>query len=209
MDTHRGEFRIETMCEVLRVSRSGYYAWRRRPRSQRDETNASSPRPSGGLTRRAAGSMDRRGLRSASTPWHRLRTPSRGSPDARRGDPFEDEAPVPLHRHEARGDAHRPEPPRALLYAPRANRVWASDITIVRTAEGWLHVAIVLDLFSRKIVGWAMSKTVTQTLRSKTCRWRSRIGVRTRALCITPIAGGSTCRPPTRNCSTSMERSAA
>ena len=40
MDAHRGEFRIETMCEVLGVSRSGYYAWRRRPRSRRDETDA-------------------------------------------------------------------------------------------------------------------------------------------------------------------------
>ena len=43
MDAHRGEFRIGTMCEVLGVSRSGYYAWRRRPRSLRDETNATLP----------------------------------------------------------------------------------------------------------------------------------------------------------------------
>jgi putative transposase len=48
--------------------------------------------------------------------------------------------------------------------AARPNRVWASDITIVKTAEGWLHLAIVLDLFSRKVVGWSTSTAVTQTL---------------------------------------------
>ena len=51
---------------------------------------------------------------------------------------------------------------RFIVGAP--DRTWAADITIVRTGEGWLHLAIVLDLFSRKIVGFAMSERVHQTL---------------------------------------------
>jgi putative transposase len=48
--------------------------------------------------------------------------------------------------------------------AARPNQVCASDITLVKTVEGWLHLAIVLDLYSRKIVGWATSPAVTQAL---------------------------------------------
>lgn len=165
METHRGEFRVGTMCEVLDVSRSGYYAWRRRPRSLRDETNArlietirslheesrriyGSPRIYAALRRRGiacgrhrvARLMRDEGLRSKTTRRFRSIATKR------------EEMPAAPNRLKRCFTARRP------------NRVWASDITIVKTAEGWLHLAIVLDLYSRKIVGWATSPTVTQTL---------------------------------------------
>src|SRR5690606_37376824 len=48
--------------------------------------------------------------------------------------------------------------------APAPNRVWLSDITYIATAEGWLYLAAVLDLYSRRIVGWAMDKQMTDAL---------------------------------------------
>lgn len=165
MDAHRGQIRIGTMCEVLGVSRSGYYAWRRRPRSSRDETNAmltqtirrihdesrqiyGSPRIYAALRQRGidcgrhrvARLMRHEGIRSKTKRRFRYIATKR------------EETPAAPNRLERRFSAARP------------NRVWASDITIVKTAEGWLHLAIVLDLFSRKVVGWATSTAVTQTL---------------------------------------------
>ena len=165
MDAHRGEFRIGTMGEVLGVSRSGYYAWRRRPRSLRDEANEKltqtirrihdesrriygSPRiyaalQQGGIAcgrHRVARLMRDEGIRSKTKRRFRYIATKRAETPA---------APNRLER---------------CFTAARPNRVWASDITIVKTAEGWLHLAIVLDLFSRKVVGWATSKAVTQTL---------------------------------------------
>jgi len=165
MDAHRGEFRIGTMCEVLGVSRSGYYAWRRRPRSLRDETNAKltetiraiheesrriygSPRIYAALQHRGvacgrhrvARLMREEGIRSKTKRRFRSIATKRGETPA---------APNRLER---------------CFTAARPNRVWVSDITLVKTAQGWLHLAIVLDLFSRKVVGWATSTAVTQTL---------------------------------------------
>ena len=55
--------------------------------------------------------------------------------------------------------------------APAPNRVWLADITYIPTAEGWLYLAAVMDLFSRKIVGWAMRDHMRVELAR--CRWRS------------------------------------
>jgi transposase InsO family protein len=165
MDAHRGEFRIGTMCEVLGVSRSGYYAWRRRPRSLRDETNAKltetirviheesrriygSPRIHATLQHRGIACGRHRVARLMRDEGIRSNTKRRFRSIATK----REETPAAPNRLERRFTAARP------------NRVWASDITIVKTAEGWLHLAIVLDLFSRKVVGWAMSTAVTQTL---------------------------------------------
>jgi transposase InsO family protein len=165
MDAHRGEFRIGTMCEVLGVSRSGYYAWRRRPRSLREETNAKLTEMIRGIheqSRRIYGSpriyatLQQRGIACGRHRVARLmREEGIRSKTKRRFRSIatkREEAPAAPNRLERRFTATRP------------NRVWASDITIVRTAEGWLHLAIVLDLFSRKVVGWATSTAVTQTL---------------------------------------------
>ena len=50
------------------------------------------------------------------------------------------------------------------FYVPKPNRVWAGDITYVPTRKGWLYLATVMDLYSRKIVGWSMNKTMTAAL---------------------------------------------
>jgi transposase InsO family protein len=165
MDAHRGEFRIGTMGEVLGVSRSGYYAWRRRPRSLRDESNAKltqtirriheqsrriygSPRVYAALQQRGIACGRHRVARLMRDEGIRSKTKRRfRSIATKRG-----ETPAAPNRLERRFTAARP------------NQVWASDITIVKTAQGWLHLAIVLDLFSRKVVGWATSMAVTQTL---------------------------------------------
>jgi putative transposase len=165
MDAHRGEFRIGTMCEVLGVSRSGYYAWRRRPCSPRDEINArltetirqiheesrriyGSPRVYAALRRRGIACGRHRVARLMRDEGIRSRTKRRFRYIATK----REETPAAPNRLERRFTASAP------------NRVWASDITIVKTAEGWLHLAIVLDLYSRRIVGWATSHAVTQTL---------------------------------------------
>ena len=165
MDAHRGEFRIGTMGEVLGVSRSGYYAWRRRPRSLRDEANAKLTQTIRRIheeSRRIYGSpriyaaLQQRGIACGRHRVARLmRDEGIRSKTKRR------------FRYIATKRAETPAAPNRLerrFNAARANRVWASDITIVKTAEGWLHLAIVLDLFSRKVVGWATSTAVTQTL---------------------------------------------
>jgi transposase InsO family protein len=153
------------MCEVLGISRSGYYAWRRRPRSLRDETNAmladtirsihaesrgiyGSPRVYAALRRLGIACGRHRVARLMRDDGIRSRTKRRFRYIATK----REEGPAAPNRLERRFRTIRP------------NRVWVSDITIVKTAEGWLHLAIVLDLFSRRIVGWAMSTTVTQTL---------------------------------------------
>jgi transposase InsO family protein len=57
-----------------------------------------------------------------------------------------------------------PNLPQRRFHAAEPNRTWVSDITYLRTGQGWLHLAIVLDLFSRRIVGWAMHANLTQEL---------------------------------------------
>ena len=105
------------------------------------------------------------GVRSPSPPGHRLRTPPGGADHcARKGSRSKTKR---RFRYIATKREEMPAAPNRLercFTAAGPNRIWASDITIVKTAEGWLHLAVVLDLFSRKIVGWAMSEAVTQTL---------------------------------------------
>ena len=153
------------MCKVLDVSRSGYYAWRGRPPSKREMANRrlykkikavyneshqtyGSPRiyealKQQGITcseNRVARLMRLRGLRAKKTK--RFKTTTKRDKAARA-------APNLLERD---------------FTADRPNQKWVTDITYIRTAEGWLYLAAVLDLFSRRIVGWAMSDRMTSDL---------------------------------------------
>ena len=168
IDDYRDEFPVSLMCKVLDVSRSGYYAWRERPPSKREMANRElyrkieavydeshgtygSPRIYRELKRqgvpcsenRVARLMRLRGLRAKQTKRYKTTT--------------------------RRNKAH-PVAPNVLkrdFVAVRPNEKWLADITYIPTQEGWLYLAAALDLFSRLIVGWAMSDRMTSDLTIK------------------------------------------
>ena len=163
---HRGIWPAEWLCEALGVSRGGFHAWLTRPpsrRSRSDETLAVKVRNS------FIGSDRTYGARRV---WHDL---------------LADGISCGLHRIERlmRSQALRARPKRRRLppdtgdrsmgtvpsnvldrqfAAPAPNRKWVADFTYVWTAEGWLYVAAVVDLFSRRVVGWSMSAAMTAQL---------------------------------------------
>ena len=154
-----GDYPVDAACAVLGVSRSGYYAWRGRPRSpraaRREELAAKvravhaehrkvygSPRVSRVLKASGEAACENTVARVMRQHQIRARTSRKFVPrttDSRHGKPVADNV---LGR---RFDAARP------------NRKWAADITYVPTAEGWLYLAGVIDLCSRKVVGWSMA----------------------------------------------------
>ena len=153
------------LCEALRVSRSGYYRWLQSPQSARNVANAQlkmeieaiflqhrrnygSPRITEVLRQKGIKCNHKRVERLMRSSGCRARQHRRYrvvTTDSRHDHPI---APNRL--------------PELEVLAP--NQAWCVDITYVQTGEGWLYVAGVLDLFSRKIVGWAMADHMTVSL---------------------------------------------
>jgi len=158
VETHRQIWRIERLCAALRVSRSGYYAWRARPPSARDQANTAlltQIRALHAEAREAYGAgkiwrvLNTRGVRCGRHRVARLRR-AHGI-EARR-----------MRRFRLAYAARNGTPPAPNLvarhfHAAAPNRVWAGDITFIPTRRGWLYLAVLLDLYSRRVVGWAMS----------------------------------------------------
>jgi transposase InsO family protein len=151
-------FPIEPMCRVLGVSSSGYYAWQQRPVSERakaDERLAVEVVAAHKRSRATYGSprvhadLRARGVRVGRKRIERLMREQ--GIQARRKRRF---------RRTTDSNHANPIAPNILArrFAPVApNAVWVTDVTYVWTDEGWLYLAIMLDLFARKVVGWATS----------------------------------------------------
>jgi transposase InsO family protein len=159
------EYPVDFMCEILSVSTSGYYAWRKRDNSGKEgrelkllraiEDVHQSSRATYGSPRvfaqlkgmghevgktKVERTMKKHGIRAKTKRKFRHTT------DSKHNLPV---APNLLDRN------FSPEKP---------NQVWASDLTYVWTKEGWLFLAVIVDLFSRQIVGWSLDKTMTKEL---------------------------------------------
>ena len=163
---HRGIWAVDWMCEALGVSRGGVYAWLTRPRSQRsrsDEELGAKVRASFLASDRTYGA--RRVWRDlladgASCGLHRIERLMRlqalkARPRRRR---------LPPDLGERQAGAVAPNVLDRTFEAAAPNRKWIADFTYVWTAEGWLYVAAVIDLFSRRVVGWSMSASMTAQL---------------------------------------------
>lgn len=171
---HRDSFPVAVMCEVLRVSKSGYYGSIDRPPSPRAERRA---RIRDSVHRAHADSHGIYGSYKVTEMLHQrddLETACRNTvartmrelglksrvsrafrPTTTQADPTRQPAPNTLDRD---------------FSAEAPNRKWATDITYLPTAAGWVYLAVVIDLFSRKVVGWAMSTSLATELVSNALR---------------------------------------
>lgn len=163
---YREEFEITVMCRVLAVSRSGYYAWRKRPPSARkmaDQALSQQIKDIHQQSRQTYGSpriqaeLAENGVNCGTKRVARLMR--------------DEELFAKQHRkfRVSTTDSAHPYPvaPNLLdqdFSASRPNEKWLTDITYIPTAEGWLYLAVVLDLYSRRIVGWAMSNSLERPL---------------------------------------------
>ena len=165
IDAHRGRWPVRTLCDALHVGPAGYYAWRDRPPSPREQ-------------RRSA-------LRGEIAAIHARVKARYGSPRVHaelvgRGHPccvntvakIMREAGIAAKtqrkfRHTTDSNHDRPVAPNVLdrqFDAAGPNQAWVADITFVPTREGWLYLAVVEDLFARRVVGWSMDARMTSRL---------------------------------------------
>ena len=158
IEDQRDNWPVRVMCDALSVSPSGYYAWRSRPESRRKSANRAllvdiqrvharhrerygAPRIHAELCaegqtvgrKRIERMMRHHGIRARAPRRYRVCTT-----DSKHSLPV---APNLLDQN---------------FVADRPNQVWLADITYIPTAEGWLYLAAILDLFTRKVIGWAM-----------------------------------------------------
>ena len=154
------------LCEALGVSRSGFYAWLNRPRSRRsleDETLGQQARLSFIDSDRTYGARRVwRDVLEAGYPCglHRIERLMRIQ--ALRARPRRRS--MPVDRGERSTAAIAPNLLAREFEASAPNQKWAADFTYLWTAEGWLYVAVVMDLYSRRIVGWSMQSHMTTQL---------------------------------------------
>lgn len=165
IDAEKAHFPVDTLCRVLEVSRSGYYAWRLRSRSRRRAEDAR-------LAVQIAGAH-RRSRRTYGSPrvHAELRTQGVAVSRKRVARLMREQGlcGVTPRRFVCTTDARHDEPiaPNLLdrqfeVQAP--NVAWVGDVTCVATGEGWLFLAVLIDLFSRRVVGWATSATNDRAL---------------------------------------------
>jgi transposase InsO family protein len=160
VDAEKAHFPIKVLCEVLDVSRSGFYAWKTRPPSGREKSDerlaveiaaahAKSQKRYG--SPRVHRALRKKGIRVGKKRIARLMR--KNGIIARQKRRF---------RRTTDSNHANPIAPNVVTrdFEPAGpNQVWAGDVTYVATNEGWAYLAVLLDLFSRRVVGWAMSET--------------------------------------------------
>lgn len=168
IEAHRGEYAVSLMCRVLQVSRSGFYEWMKRDPSEgsteeqrlrveirsihrRSGRSYGSPRVHRALRKRGILCSRKRVERLMREDGLRAKSKRRfrGTTDSNHSRPV---APNHLERRFGVDEVEG------------VNRVWVSDITYLPTRAGWLYLAVVLDLASRRVVGWAMRDSLHSTL---------------------------------------------
>lgn len=165
IEHYRDEFSVMQMCELLAVSSSGFYAWLEREPSQREQEN-------GCLTEQIR-VLHQRSRQTYGSPRIHADLQAMGQRISRkRVARLMREAGIQARRKQGykcttKRDATHVVAPNLLAQDFRAetvNETWVADITYIDTHEGWLYLATILDVYSRKIVGWSMRTRLQKQL---------------------------------------------
>jgi putative transposase len=158
IDAEKAQWPVEVQCEALGVSRSGFYAWKGRPAAPRAVEDASL------VIEIKAAHEAGRGNYGSPRVHHELRAKGRRVSRKRVERLMRQHGIVARKKRRFRRttDSNHPDPiaPNVLARdfdAELPNTAWVTDVTYVSTHEGWLYLAVILDLFSRRVVGWAAS----------------------------------------------------
>jgi putative transposase len=162
---HQDEFPVSRMCQELEVSPSGYYAWRHRPPSAREMANHEL------FNKIEAVYNDSDGTYGSPRIYHELKAQGVSCSENRvaRLMKLRKLRAKQVRRYKSttkRNKKHRAAPNllKRDFTAERPDHKWLSDITYIPTQEGWLYLAAILDLYTRRIVGWAMAERMTSEL---------------------------------------------
>jgi putative transposase len=166
IEAEKAEHAISRLCKVLGVSRVGFYAWRTRPSSPRELRDRELERLINDIFResretygapRVHAELRARGVRVGKKRVARLMRRLELEGVSRRG----------KRRRTTTPDAATPPAPdlvKRRFAAERPDQLWLADITYLPTYEGWLYLAVVMDVCTRKIVGWAMREDLKSDL---------------------------------------------
>ncbi len=163
IEKYQAKFSIKAMCRVLRVARSGWYAWRLRryqvsPRQQFRLTCDNAVRKAFSAAKqrygapRLAAELPEYNVKTITSSLHRQGLRAKAS---RKFSPVSYRAhALPVSENLLKQD----------FSASGPNQKWAGNITYLRTDEGWLYLAVVIDLWSRSVIGWSTSSRMTAQL---------------------------------------------
>lgn len=162
---HRRRFPVARLCRFLAVSRSGFHAWLDRPASAHTLADQKL------LIDIRRVHIEHRSAYGAVKTWIALKAQGIACGKHRVARLRREAGIVPrrTQRQRITIEHHKTAAPAPDLLvrrfaAPRPDHAWAGDMTFIRTREGWLHLAVLLDLYSRKVVGWAMDHRPGQVL---------------------------------------------
>lgn len=164
INDHRDQYRVMTMCRVLGASRSGFYEWLHNPKSRRVIENERLL----GLIRDSYAASS--GVYGSPLVFGDLREAGETCGKRRvarimRANKIKAIRGYKAPRHIAgRPSIITPNHLNRAFTVDTPDRVWVTDITYIRTWQGWLYLAVVVDLYSRKVVGWSMKPTLAKEL---------------------------------------------
>jgi putative transposase len=165
IDEHRGRWPVRALCDALQVGPAGYYAWRDRPPSGREQRRSALRGEIAAIharvkarygSPRVHAELAARGHRCCVNTVAKVMREAGIAAKTKR-----------KFRHTTDSNHDRPVAPNVLdrqFDAAGPNEAWVADITFIPTREGWLYLAVVEDLYARRVVGWSMAARMTSRL---------------------------------------------